>query len=127
MDKDTLKAYEKLIKKIIWDYNISPKNLLDVIFKKKISYQHFTYEKLVLRALERLSYYDLLFLFGVDGLKEILSDKYLKQLRDKELRGKYERLRKILSGEPIPFSRWNPEYIKKTQNTLLFNRWNSIK
>ncbi|KAA0258780.1 hypothetical protein FHQ18_02200 [Deferribacter autotrophicus] len=124
MDKQIKEARKKLIKKLLWDYNISPEDALDVLYKKKVQYLHLTFDKLVVRALERLSYYDLLFLFGKEGLKEVLSENILNQLRNNDLREKYERLRKILSGEPLSFSRWDIENRKKTQDTLLFNRWN---
>jgi hypothetical protein len=77
-----------------------------VIKGRKTSAGHWDQEKLLLRMLERLSWYNLLDFFGPTLLAEKLTPQFLQKLRNKEKRAKYERLGKILRGEPVSFTKW---------------------
>jgi len=90
----------KILKPIVWDYNIDPYDLFEVASGKK-KHAAFTQEKALIRMLECLSWYDLINLFGLDRLKEILTKEIISRLRFKELQEKYELARKVLHGETI--------------------------
>jgi len=114
-----------ILKKILWDYEIDPPLLYDVIVGKRERVGTFNKEKIMLRALERLSWYDLLELFGKEELGRNLTDDIIRKLRFKELQEKYEFARKVLQGETVSYTGWSPEYRKKIRHTLLSNRWYS--
>jgi hypothetical protein len=73
--------------------------------------------------LERLNWYELMDIFGIELIKRILSSEITGRLRNKELKERYERIRRILFREPLPFSGWDPEYRKRIESTLLSYRW----
>ncbi|MDM8536277.1 hypothetical protein QUF70_05950 [Desulfobacterales bacterium HSG17] len=122
MGKEDIK---KLLKPVIWDYYTDPYEVFETASGKKDRAGCFTRETALIRMLERLSWYDLINLFGIDKLTKLLTPKIISGIRIQELREKYEFARKILQGEPVSFSGWDPEYRKKIRHTLLSNRWYS--
>jgi len=114
---------QQLLQPLIWDYQIDPYELFEVAVGNKERVGSFTQEKVLLRMLERLSWYDLVKLFGIDGLTKLLTKEIIAQLRFQELRERYELVRKVLQGQAVSFSGWSPEYRQKIQHTLLSNRW----
>ena len=114
---------QKLLQPIIWDYHIVPYELYEVAIGQKERVGWFTQETALIRILERLSWYDLVKLFGIDTLTKLLTKEVISQIRFKALQEKYEFARKVLQGEPVSFSGWSPEYREKIQHTLLSNRW----
>ena len=117
------KKIENILTKIIWDYDVKPYDLYLVLAGKKKSAGPFTAEKIFIRMLERLSWYDLLDIVGLDFLKRNLTGELIKNIRFHDLREKYEFVRKILQGEAVSFSGWSVEYREKIESTLLSNRW----
>ena len=80
--------------------------------------------KLILnRMLERLNWYEILDILGIDLIKQLLKPEIISKLRNKEIRERYETIRRILFKEPLPYSGWDPEYRKRIKATLLSNRW----
>ncbi|MBC8184820.1 hypothetical protein H8E88_27315 [candidate division KSB1 bacterium] len=114
---------EYILKPILWDYRIDPSEFYQVALGKKEHVGLFNSERALLRMLERLGWYELLELFGVDILKERLTTDLISKIRIKELRHKYEFARKILQGEPVSFSGWGCDYRQRIKHTLLSNRW----
>ena len=114
---------QKLLQPIVWDYHIVPYELYEVAIGQKEHVGWFTQERALIRILERLSWYDLVNLFGIDKLTKLLTKEIISQIRFKTLQEKYEFARKVLQGEPVSFSGWNPEYREKIRHTLLSNRW----
>ena len=113
----------KILKKIIWDYDVDSRKLYDVLEGKRSCAGSFDFEKLFIRMLERLPWYDLVAVAGVDFIKNNLNSSIIKKIRFKELREKYEYVRKVLQGESLSPSGWGPEYYKSIKHTLLSNRW----
>ena len=113
----------KILKPIIWDYNIEPCDFFDVAIGKKIRTGSFDQIKALIRIFERLSWYELVSLFGMDDLSKLLTKEIISRIRTKELRDKYEFARKILHKETVSFSGWSLEYREKIKNRLLSNRW----
>lgn len=114
---------EKILKPILWDYQIDPCDFFDVAIGKKVRAGSFDQAKAMIRMLERLSWYDLVNLLGIDGLAKLLTKEIISRIRIKELRDKYEFARKILHKETVFFSGWSPEYREKIKHTLLSDRW----
>ena len=115
----------KILKRIVWDYDISPKDIFLVIKGKKEKAGHFDFDKIFIRLLERTDWYSILDLVGIEKIKERLTPEIIERLRYPELKIKYERLRKILHGETVPFAEWGPEFSEKIKYKLFSNRWYS--
>ena len=113
---------QSTLKEIIWDYHIDPAELLEVIAGKREKAGPFNAEKLFLRMLERLPWYELIETLGMKYINDHLSENVIKKIRFKTLRGRYETVRKVLSGDTLSFSGWDPEYREKIKHTLLSNR-----
>jgi len=125
MKKLSKKEAVKHLQMIIWDYDIDVDDLYDVLFKKKEKAGHFDFNKVFIRMLERLFWYDLLAITGIDFIRENLTSEIIKKIRIVKLREKYEYLRQILSGESVSLSGWSVEYRESIKDTLLSNRWYS--
>jgi len=122
----TNKKKEKILSKIYWDYNIPGEKLYSILLGKA-SESFPGREKVFTRMLERLGWYDILDILGIDLIKELLTKEIIKKIRHAELREKYEFIRKILSGETLSFTGWGDEYYRKIKHTLFSNRWYSTR
>ena len=120
MEKELIRA---LLRPLLWDYDIDPYELYEAAAGIRPRAGAFTQETALLRLLERLGWYDLIDLFGLDGLKILLTQERIARLRFQELRERYELARKVLHGEPVSLSGWSPEYREKIRRTLLSHRW----
>lgn len=116
-------AIQTALRGIIWDYDVDPDELFEVITGKREKAGPFDAERIFVRMLERLSWYELIELLGLEFIKNHLSKDVIRKIRFKALRGRYETIRKVLSGDPLSFSGWDHEYREKIKYTLLSNRW----
>ena len=121
MDKRT----RVIIEKILWDYHIPAENVYLVICGKKATCAHWDFDAIFIRLLERLNWYDLLHVFGLNKIKEELTAERIAKLYNPELKNHYERLQRILHGKPVPFTKWGPEFSEKIKDSLFSNRWYS--
>ena len=119
-----LEKYTKL-KQIFWDYNVDKLPLDKVVNMEFNSIGSYEFNLVFNRMLERLNWYDLLDILGIDFIKKILTAERICKLRNKELKDRYERIRRILFKESLSISGWDPEYRKRIKATLLSNRWYS--
>ena len=111
------------LKKIFWDYNVDKLPLDKFIKMETANIDEYEYKLVVTRMLERLNWFDIIDILGIEQLKKILTPDIINRLRSKELKERYGRIRRILFKEPLPISGWDPEYIKRIKTTLLSNRW----
>ena len=116
------KKYQSL-KRITWDYDIPVEDIQAVLSGRKERAGHWDRDALIVRMLEKMSWYELLDLLGPEVLAEKLTSRFLSRLYNKEKREKYERLGKILRGEPVSFAEWGPGYRAKIRGTLFSDRW----
>ena len=123
--KNITKEQYRCLKRINWDYNIPVEDIFAVINGEKSHAGHWNLEDLLVRMLERLSWYDLLDFFDPELLAKKLVPDLLHKIHNREKRAKYERIGKILRGEPVSFTKWGPEYREKIRHTLFSNRWYS--
>ena len=121
MDKRT----QTIIQKLLWDYDISTEEVVQVIQGEKQKCIHWDFEKLFIRMLEKLNWYDLLYLLGATRIKKELTIARIEKIHNPSLRNHYARLRKILHGETVPFTKWGPEFSEKVKDSLFSNRWYS--
>ena len=111
------------IKSIVWDYQIDEEGLLNVLLGVQDKEGPFDQEKIFIRVLERLPWHKILQILGRERVKQLLTSNLIAKLRFPEQRDRYERIRKILYGEPISFSGWDPSHREKYKRSLLSNRW----
>ena len=116
-------AIQTALRGIIWDYDVDPDELFEVITGKREKSGPFDAERIFVRMLERLSWYELIELLGLEFIKNHLSKDVIRKIRFKALRGRYETIRTVSSGDPLSFSGWDHEYREKIKHTLLSNRW----
>jgi len=83
--------------------------------------------KFFLSALERLPWHDILEIMGKERVKQLLTPEQVAKLRFPEQRQRYERIRKILQGEPVFLSGWDPRHRETYKRSLLSNRWYRFK
>ena len=120
---DERERISRIMKHILWDYDIDPYELYEVVIGKRERVGHFDEKRVLQRMLERLSWYDLLDLLGVDILRERLVSETIARIRRSDVRERYEHIRRILHKEAVPLSGWDPEYREKVRHTLLSHRW----
>ena len=115
----------RCLKRINWDYNISVEDMFAVINGEKSYAGHWNQDDLLIRMIERLSWYDLLDFFTPDILAQKLTPDFLSRINNKEKRDRYERLGKILRKESVSFTKWGAKYNTESKDTLFSNRWYS--
>lgn len=81
----------------MWDYSIDENTLWD-IFEGKIATFSLNKSKLCSRLLLSTSWYRLLDCFGINGLKEILTDEVINSFWIKDVREKFLYVKKTLHG-----------------------------
>jgi len=113
----------KILKRIVWDYSIDPKDIYGFINSDQKNLYHFTKEMLYKRILERLTWYEIIDCFSIDIVKQMLDKSIINELRTQSMREKYDYTRRILFKETLPISRWYNKDIQKNQYPVLSNRW----
>ncbi len=116
------KEINKKIISAFWDYNINPEEIYLISLGKKKDTKFFTKEKILIRLFERLSWYEILDLFGREFLKKNLTPKLIKKIRNPNIRNRYELIRKILQGEALPATGWSAENRKRLKASVLSHR-----
>ena len=114
---------QETLQSIAWDYHVQGDSLMDVLIGLREKAGPFDQDKLLLRVLERLPWHDVLELLEKDLLKQLLTPERIARLRFPEQRRRYDRIRKILQGEPVSFSGWDPRHREAYRRSLLSNRW----
>ena len=82
----------RCLKRISWDYDISPEEMLAVIRGEELNAGHWDQDDLLVRMLERLSWYDLLEFYSPETLAEKLVPGFIQRVCPEEKRETYERL-----------------------------------
>jgi hypothetical protein len=119
----TSKQKRRIIQSLVWDYDVQEDRLLEVLLGFREKEGPFNQERIFLRALERLPWHDILAIMGKERVTQLLSPERIAKLRFPGERRRYERIRKILRGEPVSFSGWNPIHRETYRRSLLSNRW----
>jgi hypothetical protein len=117
------KAITSTLAGVIWDYDVNMDEVFELLTGKRSTAGPFTFDRLWVRMLERLSWYELCELLGLDYIQQHLTEEIVAKIRMKTLRRRYETIRQFLSGNPVSLTGWNPEYREEIRHTLLSNRW----
>jgi hypothetical protein len=112
-----------LLKPYLWDYTTDPIAFYSFTRTGKHSgAMPLDLDRSIIRLLERMPWYDLIELFGLPGLKKMITRERIRFLRDPLLKEQYEVARQLLHKKPVSVSGWRPEYRKKIKATLLSDR-----
>ena len=114
---------ETILKQLMWDYNISTFEVYQCFAGLTEKAGFYSAEALYVKALNNLSYTDLIKLFDIADLAKILTPQLVQKIRFPEQKLKYEILRRILHREPLPPSKWDNPAHTFPQYTILSNRW----
>ena len=117
-----LTTIERKLKSLLWDYVVDPAEAYEVLIGKRQQAGPFDREKLLIRLLERLSWYDLLEILSPEGVKNTLTPEIIHKLRFPYLKERYEFIRRILHAEPVSFTGWNPENRARVGAAFLSHR-----
>jgi hypothetical protein len=113
----------RLLKPYLWDYTTDPIAFFSFVKTgKRSGPMPLDLNRSIIRLLERMPWYDLIGLFGLLGLKKMITRERIALLRDPLLKEQYEFARQLLHKEPVSVSGWRPEYRKKIKATLLSDR-----
>lgn len=91
----------KILEQLLWDYNISVKDVHDVLLGKKELAGHYTQEMLFQKILESYSWFTIIQLLAPKDIQRLLTRQAISKLRSPSLRKKYEFVRERLQ-EIIP-------------------------
>jgi hypothetical protein len=115
----------KLMGSLNWDYLVTPEDMLAVIEGRLESAGAFNREKLFVRSMERLTWYDFIGLWGLDAVKELYTPEIANRIWPKERKQHYDFAIAVLRREPLPPTRWGSEYYKQMWRPVFSNRWYS--
>ena len=86
----------KLMKGLMWDYNIPPEHCLEVLEGTRKNAGHYTEATLFRKLIETYPWFTLLKLLSSKRILELLTDQTIHSVRFKSLIPKYEFIRSIL-------------------------------
>lgn len=87
------------LKSLMWDYNISAEQCLEVLEGKRERAGHYNAEILFKKMIESWRWFTILKFLPIDRIYELLSDDLLENLRDKKLVKHYRFLKNELQRE----------------------------
>ena len=113
----------KLMTSLNWDYLDTAEDMLAVIEGKLETSGVFTRDKLFVRSLERLSWYYITGLWGIEAVKKMYTPEIANRIWPKDLRKRYDFTLTVLRREPLPPARWGEEYYKQMWHPVFSDRW----
>jgi hypothetical protein len=114
-----------MMRSLNWDYLDKPEDMLAVIEGRLESSGAFNREKLFVRSLERLTWYCIIGLWGIEATKELYTPELAKRIWPKELRQRYDFVLAVLRREPVSPARWGDEHYKQMWRPVFSDRWYS--
>ncbi|HOS72487.1 MAG TPA: hypothetical protein PLZ75_08580 [Bacteroidales bacterium] len=93
----------RLLKQIMWDYNIPAKDVDALLSGKKETAGHYSQSTFFKKVLESYSWYTVLQLYSPEEINNLLTEEIITGLRSPSLKKKYEFVKKRLQ-EIIPNS-----------------------
>ncbi len=86
----------KLLKQILWDYNVPVEEIESVLKGKRKLAGHYNREMLFLKIIESYSWFTVIQLFTPNEIHHLLTPQLISKLRSPSLRRKYEFVRNRL-------------------------------
>ncbi|HEX9739619.1 MAG TPA: hypothetical protein VGA29_02495 [Ignavibacteriaceae bacterium] len=110
------------IKSAFWDYDIDPYEIYLIGLGKKPGNNFFSKDKILIRLIERLSWYEIVDLFGKEYLTKNLNPTLINKIRNPEIRNRYEFIRKVLQGETVSYTGWSIQNRQRLKSSVLSDR-----
>ena len=86
-----------IIRKILWDYNISGEDCISVLEGRQHSAGHYNEQNLFIKVLESFPWYTVMDLVPLDRIRALLTEELINKLRAEQLKKRYEFIRARLS------------------------------
>jgi hypothetical protein len=118
---------KQAISHVVWDYKTDPWTLYECVIGKREDAGAFDRVGAFERFLTNLSWYTMIKIFGIELIREQLTEEVTRRIWPSSRREHFEDIRKILHGEPLPPAGWYPEFGKGPRYAFLSNRWNYTK
>ncbi len=119
MDKNK----EKIYRQLMWDYNISPEEV-DKLVKGETEFAgHYDINRLFIKMLNNLSWYEIIEIFQIDEIKLLLTDEIINKIRFKSIQDNYARLKRLLRNETVSSAKWGSANDEQPTYPILSNRW----
>jgi hypothetical protein len=93
----------KLLKQILWDYNITAQEVEAVLNGQIQRAGHYSREMIFQKLIESYSWFTIVQIFTPYEIRDLLTGDVINRLRTPSLRNKYEFVRKRIQ-EIIPFA-----------------------
>ena len=119
-NQNDLQKKLSLISRINWDYNFTEEQVLKIIEDKRND----TVERInfYLKSLETFIWQDLVFLWGLDEVDRLYTDKTRRMIFSKFLREEYDGVFELLRNKTLSYTERSTEELEEFKATLLFNR-----
>lgn len=108
---------------LVWDYRVEAQEVLDVLEGRRASVAGLDSDALFRRMLQGMAWHVIVEMMGIEEVKRRLTVENIGLLWPVGLRGRYERVRKILRGEFVSPARWGTPEARKYKFPILSNRW----
>ena len=114
---------KNILKAITWDYNITAEDIMLCLQGGKKYAGFYNRLGLITKIFEHLAWFDIIKIFTWEEIIEFLTVENIKKIYPKGLQDKYERLRRLLSGEVVSAAGWSSENNARPEYPVLSNRW----
>ena len=124
-NQNDLQKKLSLISRINWDYNFTEDQVLKIIEdKNNDSVERINF---YVKSLETFTWQDLVFLWGLDEVDRLYTDKTRRMIFSKFLREEYDGVFELLRNKTLSYTERSPEELEEFKSALLFNRRNRCK
>lgn len=82
-----------LLRRLMWDYNITPEECLEVLEGTRTKAGHYTDETLFRKLIESYPWFTVLKLLSKERILQLMSDQTIHSIRNKSLISRYEFIR----------------------------------
>lgn len=82
-----------LLHRLMWDYNITPEECLEVLEGTRAKAGHYTDETLFRKLIESYPWFTILKLLSRERILQLMSDQTIQSIRNKSLISRYEFIR----------------------------------
>jgi hypothetical protein len=117
----------QLMRSLNWDYNTPYEEMLAVIENDVEGERPFDRKTLFTRSLERLRWWAVVELWGIERVKKLWTPEIRRRLWPPSRREDYDITFALLRGEPVPALRWGSERARALQRTFESKRWKEIR
>lgn len=104
---------------LVWDYAVQAEEVIEVLEGRRKRVAVLDRDALFRRMLAGLAWHTIIEMVGIDEIRRMLTPANIAKLWPAGLRERYERIRKLLRGEPVPFAGWgSPEDRERVRRDL---------